>query len=967
MSRNLDESRLEFQAESTRPWHNICLLRFMPRARLAVVALLAMIGFSAQRVVAEDRTEGTRVLQELSKALGKSSNRADRSEIAGQANHATWEVLTGEIASIPELTMYTGAIDALEAGLQEIDQLSKSLASDPTLTGTLAKTSPPIVMRLDAVQVRQEQIRKRLDQARTQERERLSQLRRLAQAYVAANKALTISNGHFLVGDMVAADSDYQEVLGRLEEVKKILESRRDYYLFSDEPVLGSPMDSELKLITKMPEPFSRDILSHLAALQCLVDYRLAIAGSKGTDTVALQKVVEKAKAVLAAGDPRNPVALFALAGAHRQLGLAATASDPAAHKTHGQARPHFEAALSALRQIEAVSRNRAEDLRGIGAEVATWTGELASPDGFLERSNELTAAGRLNEAHAELGRGLRLHRVPALLLARADAARRMGSGFDEARTEFEKGRLDGLLSSEDPSALLTGVKLGLAACWQKVSTSLEQMSALERKQLSGQIGTVQRDLDQAEKIELKKPGKLMPQIGAYKAAAVVLRAMVDPDAGRDPTEEEAALSRASNSIATLKSSLSEAKGIQEVLDLREALIAGRLAQGNLALRILPDYRDDAALAFASAADEQAKLPYGKSNAKMTIGSPVISAILNRSEGHALLMAHEERSLRKMVSLFLEGSFTQSLGNAREASRQMASALKEASGNLIGEQNQPRPLLDAGKLLDQSDSADAKLTTMRSLRCFSVLTFADAGFTERAVIEAVRTALGDVLPATEDGSATTPIPPDLLSRAIGSATDPLVAYSLAQAIEAHAQTLTDPNTAAAWLHLAKEGQGRAHDLFDKAPNLRARFPEIAQRNSRSIARLVNPSSDVARARELRLTNRCAEAVSLLKGTINRHPHSLDARVELALGQRDLVRLGETEPSTTPAILASIEPYQGKGCPKLDLLVAELHEQLHKDEQALRDYRRALAQPLSAEERVQANSRIAVLSARVERY
>ncbi len=541
-----------------------------------------------------------------------------------------------------------------------------------------------------------------------------------------------------------------------------------------------------------------------------------------------------------------------------------------------------------------------------------------------------------------------------------------MGSGFDEARTEFEKGRLDGLLSSEDASALLTGVKLGLAACWHKVSTSLEQMSALERRQLRGQIATEQRDLDQAEKIELKRPGKLMPQIGAYKAAAVVLMAMVDPDAKRDPTEEEAALSRASNSIATLKSSLSEAKGIQEVLELREALIAGRLAQGNLALRILPDYRDDAALAFASVADEQAKLPYGKPNAKMTIGSPVISAILNRSEGHALLMAHEERSLRKMVSLFLEGSFTQSLGNAREASRQMASALKEASGNLTGA-HQPRPLLDAGTLLDQSDSADVKLTTVRSLRCFSVLTFADAGFTERAVTEAVRTALGDVLPATGEGTTTAPIPPDLLSRAIGSATDPLVAYSLAQAIEAHAQTLTDPTTAAAWLHLAKVGQGRAHDLFAKAPNLRARFPEIAKRNSRSIARLVDPSSDLARARELRLTNRCAEAVSLLKGTIYRHPDSLDARVELALGQRDLVRLGEAEPSTTPAILASIEPYQGKGCPKLDLLVAELHEQLHKDEQALRDYRRALAQPLSVEERVQANSRIAVLSARVERY
>jgi len=92
MLRNIDSSRSEFQAGSARPWHNISFLRPTPRARLAVVALLAIICFMALRVVAEDRPEGSIVLRELSKALGRSSNSADRSEIAGQANHATWEV-----------------------------------------------------------------------------------------------------------------------------------------------------------------------------------------------------------------------------------------------------------------------------------------------------------------------------------------------------------------------------------------------------------------------------------------------------------------------------------------------------------------------------------------------------------------------------------------------------------------------------------------------------------------------------------------------------------------------------------------------------------------------------------------------------------------------------------------------------------------------------------------------------------
>jgi hypothetical protein len=918
--------------------------------------LLGLAGPAWRGALAEEPPNGIDLARAAAGALAKATL-GDATTPAGRADRASWSLIAGELAADPNgPRAFTGAIDLLADGLKELDSLVRELASDPDLERAIAG-KPEVAMRLDAARVRRERAAATLDQAREQERARLAQLRELVRAYRDAANALAVSNAHVLLGDDEAARSAYARAVDKLAELEAVVSRRRDYYLFSDEPALGDAASPDPAFITSAPEPFAPEIRPHLVALQALAAYRLATGRAGQPDGEGLVTALKLADAAPAANGRPSPLAAYVRAGAHRGLALAETAADPLAAAAHDRARPHCEAARAALKERDGLGLREAAALRGVQSECATWARELAAPEPFLERARELTAQGRAADAHAELGRGLAHHRAAPLLLARLEAARRAGTDLDSAASEYRRGCDEALLDPSDARTRLVGAKLGLAACWKQATEALERLGAVERQELLERIASNERLLEPAAGVDPSGPEA---ERFAYRALAVALRAMVDPGPEGRP-RQEAALREARTAAAELNRRL-PGEAAEAQLASREALVACRLAQGYLALRVLPDYRDDAANAFAAAADEQARLPFQTSALKV-FGSPLVTALLSRPEGQAMRLAHEERQIRQVLTRFLDGAFAQAAGNRQTAARQMAGALElaGAAGGLLA----PGTPLDAGHLLDSGDDSDAKQAILRTLRSYAALGYAQAGQGSRALAEAIRACLGDVLPTAGDAATTAAITPARVEQAIHASEDPLLAYALGTALEVQAASQPAADAARTWFQLALQAHRRARTLFEAAPAEAQRHAAPADANARALARLESPASDLEQAHRLCQTDRAGEAVALLREAMRRHPAAPAVRAELAGALRDQVVIGQAPATLLREALAVLD-VPGAAPPEIALLQGEIHERLGEPGPALRSYRAVLTGSATPEQRAQARSRAALLAARYER-
>ena len=118
---------------------------------------------------------------------------ADKS-VANQVRLGTWLVMFGELTSDRnDLGLWSRASDAFDEGMGLIAQVQLSVDKDPKVAQQIAK-EPAIAMRLDATTVRKGQIEKRQQLARTQEVERLNQLRGLVGAYRDLTQQMAMSN-----------------------------------------------------------------------------------------------------------------------------------------------------------------------------------------------------------------------------------------------------------------------------------------------------------------------------------------------------------------------------------------------------------------------------------------------------------------------------------------------------------------------------------------------------------------------------------------------------------------------------------------------------------------------------------------------------------------------------------------------------------------------------------------------------
>jgi tetratricopeptide (TPR) repeat protein len=915
-------------------------------------ALLGGIIWAACPLWAGD-TEPPKGLKDAATFMSKSAAAVPNADLKGRIKHAAWSLVVGELAIDPQRGMlYSAGVDVLGSGLAELDRIEAELKADPLKEKEIS-TSPVLAMQLDGARVRRERVEAKLNLSRKEERERLAQLREIVSAYRDVANVLAVSNAHFLTGDFESTRSTNQEASKKLADLEAIVNHRRDYYLFSDEPDLNAAASSELKFVTSAPQPFSDDMKPHMAALQALAIYRLATGGPEPPEAKLLESAQTLAERALGNGPDKNVIALYVLGNVRRELGLLLTAKEPLDSQAHRGAAPLFEAARESFKTLQSMRAKHPEPLKGIGAEVDQHVRELSSPDVFLAEAERLTLAGRLVEAHSLLGRGMRYHRSAPLLIARLETARRAELDLDTASDELKLGTTAGLIREDDPQGRLIASKLALARAWRIATSSLEKMGIRERSDLENAVVAQQQALD---RIAAAEP-EMTLQLRAYSSFAGALRSMVNPTP--DAERQEVELRQAAGAASGLLAQLAEEKreGWASV-SLREALVACRLAQGFLAVRVLPSYRDDAINAFAAAADEQVKLPYQGTTLKV-LGSPLVTAMLSRPEGQSIRLAQEERQLRQVIARFLEGAFSQSLGSDSGAASQMAAALDEIQG-MAGNLPSDATPLDAGRMLDRSDTADARKSTFRQIRSFSVLSFVKAGQVRRGLVEAVRTVAGDDLPALSEEAAFQAITPDLLNRAVRGTTSPMEAFTLGAALEAQATSPQPGRVPSAWLAVALQAQTRAKALFDGSKATRDRFPELVALNSQAIRRLSSPEDDITEARRLRQQGRFPEATARLRFALVRHPAAPVVRAELALCLCDQVDLGQADASALDEALRSLQPYRGTAASGLALVIGDIEERLGRTDQALQSYRSVLARSQSVEERIKANARIAIL-------
>ncbi len=879
------------------------------------------------------------------------STAANPNDIKERVRHMSWLLLLGELAADPALSLTSESSDALEKGLKELDAISRDLGGKPELERELSRNAA-LTMRLDVARLRQAQAAQKQKLTREQELERLKQLRELATSYRELTGQIAAMNTQFLLGDYAAVRKTSVGVTENLKKLREIVAKRRDYYLFKDEPRLDAADQTELKLITEVTAPVVNDMVTHFQSLQALMAYRLAMVDPAKPEQKQLEEASQLAAEVLKVPQGASLLAYYVRGMSQRELGLMLTAADSVDAAGHQKAAPFFAEAKANLEKAQQQLAKEPATGKLMENEVKMRLAQMSSPQGYLDAAAQLTFAGSPAQGALLLKEGMQVHRVPALLLTRAEDEMRAGLDLAAVRGLLRRGMAAQLLK-EDLNSVQVRARVELLDAWERMSRQgVEKVTPRERTALSDQLREARQLLARAVQLAGDQPA--VQTARAYQALSLAYATILDPKLADD--EGKKLFQGLPVVVTELQRQIDAAKPADQI-PLREALVAARLAQGFLAVRYLPAYRDEAMTAFAAAADVQARLPFSRSAVKL-FGSPLLAAMLSRPENQAIKLAVEERQLRDLMAHFVEGAVAIRLGEAEAAAKLMGNALKQVESTGPGQ----TPMIDAAKLLDKRE-ADARAALMVRARTMAVLTLIAGKQYDQALLEALRPALPEI-----DASQLSTLTAAQMKKAVESATEPLACYGLGLALEEYAVAKFEAGNAAAREMLAQAlaAQKQTEKLLQQSALLRDRYPQIVALNSKARERLTDPLSYVTAAQKLRREFRIAEATQLLNEGMRRHPDSQVLRNELIYCQIDEAELAEGGGQTQlTAALKQAQQEQQAGRfkdAKSYLTLGDLHERLGHQAEAVDAYKKALQAAPNEADRIKAESRLAVLTA-----
>jgi tetratricopeptide (TPR) repeat protein len=883
---------------------------------------------------------------------------------------ASWLLLFAEMtAEDRDRGLWSRSVDAFTEGLGHLGEIQTAFDKDPKLEEQISKT-PALAMRLDASRVRKAQVERRQQLSRQQELDRLNQLRKLVRSYRDLNQQMALAQFHFLLEGYPSARAANTKVVESLGTVFATAAERRDYYLFSDEPALEG--DGDFQVVETPAEPISQNIVSSVKALHALIALRLATADPKAAQPELLAEAeawsraaiegVQPAGLTLPPGqDEKNLLAHYVWGRAREASGVLRTAQEPTNPAAHAAAKKDFEEAKRHLARASELARAQAGPEGTLGLLAQDVEGRLASlgsDASFLAAAADLTRQGKPQEAWIALHEGIVRHATLPLWLARAESARRGQIDAKMILAELDGATASGILPGQDARVQLVRAKAVLAAAWRRMAQGGLAAGAVEqlRSELTRQHDALTKTVGLCGG---DRP--LQAEVQAFLALAIAYHTMLSE---RDPAQESQlseGFRLARDAAAALEACLKSEQDFARQVALREALIASRLAQGYLAVRVLPSYRDETMLAFAAAFDEMAKLPFAQRDLKF-LGSPIIDAVTNRPGEAGQKLALEERQHRQMVTRFVEGAFSLHLGNAAGAADQMGGALT-ASQQPQGKSG-VKTLDEASQALAGADGFDARLTLPDTLRSFKVLADVAAGRSRAALLESLRMLVPEMLPADADERYVESAREDALVKAVGKAQSPLASFALGMALEGYAVSLgVEPTPRREMLlRQAVAAQARTAALLESLPTS-SRYPYLLALQREAKSRLTAPESYCEEALKLRGKGDLAGACVKLEDGLKRHPRSGKLWDELLALQVAQVERQTSGPRNYDTLLERLRFAQGTGALPAYLVhyyQGCVYERMGKRSEAVAAYEQALAQATEPAVRVRARAKAAAL-------
>lgn len=920
--------------------------------------------------VAQEQSTGdvSQIVHELASAINKLQSDPT---VENRVRVATWRLLLAEVATErgDSVSLWSGATDQFVEGIAELREIEEAIAKDPELNRKLSE-APAVAMRLDAARVRQAAIEQRAQLARDAERQRLNQLRVIAKEYRDLLTKMSELDLYLRLEDYSRVRKSSVDVLQGIGKIYDIAQSRKDFYLFDDEPPVEA--DADFKVVQSSPAPFNLELIAHLKGVHALATCRLALTGESPDEgllkeatawaNAALEGVAVPGVELPAGHAADNPLGHYVLGRVSESVGVHTTRANRASAALHQRAGPLF---VEANKQFQLAATALAKQASGnevatqLTAEIADRTSALESDTPFLSQAERQTLAGHPEAAWNILSDATAIHRNKQLWLELLEAGRRAGVDQNELRQVTAFSVQEAVLPANDCSAQLVLMKCLTDAVWSEIGQKgIASITPERRQELSSLLAKqseVLRDALPLEKVDLVRV-----QGQAFLALAITYQSLLAGTAtGREDSLREAhRLSR--DAMASLEPALSNEKNELLAVSIREALIACRLAYGHISVLVLPDYRDDALLAFAAAFDEMAKLPFSRGDVS-TLGSPMISAMAARTGESGTKLAFEERRYRELVTRFLEGMYTLQFGNPGAAADQMATALRlgQQSGGTPGQAG-PR---DAAVMLGQTDGFDAQVTLHDSVRAFRVLADIQAGRSDTALVECLQI----LVPNTSVASVEDVDQPELTA-AIARIQSPLVGFAFASALEANVNLLELEQSSRRAVLLA--AASAAFDRVEQqltSQRMQNRYPHLVALVGDARQRLGSVDIYRDRAKQLRARGDLKGSESTLVDGLRRHPKSTDLWQLYLETQIEQARRGDASEDTFRTLLdriARVKQMNMISSFQQHFYSAVLHERLGDTESSLQAYEDALAAAEEPRDRVLARSKASELRVRL---
>lgn len=931
---------------------------------ILVVALCpSMLAFAQ----GNDADNLSQIARQLNSAI---KTQESESTLENRIRLATWRLLFAESATerADNASLWTLATDQFVEGIAELHEIEGSIAESPDLERKLSET-PAIAMRLDAARVRQPAIEQRAQLARESERQRLNQLRAISKQYRDVLTKMSELELLLRLEDYSRVRSTSIEVLTGIDRVHELVGSRKDYHLFDDEPALDN--DQELKLVQSAPAPLNVELIAHLKATHAFAACRLAFASEPLNNTLlndakawanaAVQGTAVQGVDLPAGHAPDNPLAHYVLGRVNEGLGLLLTSPNRASADLHQRARPLFDEAVTHYKRAtdgfaKAASNNNV--LASMTNEVTDRIKSLESIATFLNKAEKETLAGRPKAAWDMLTNATMMHRNQQLWLELLEAGRRAEVGQNELQ-QATKSAEDALLSRDDCSVQLVFAKSLTDAVWSEIGRKgIAKLPSERRSQLASLLARQSDELRKA--IASEQADLVRVQGNAFLSLAITYQTLLTgtSESQKDSLREAHRLSR--DAMASLELALSKEENEYIAISLREALIASRLAYGHISVLVLPDYRDDAVLAFAAAFDEMSKLQFRRADVS-ALGSPMISAMAARTSESGTKLVFEERRYRDLVTRFVEAMYTLQFGNAAAAADQMSTALQlgQQSGETAGHAG-PK---DASVMLGQTDGFDAQVSLQDSVRAFAVLADIEAGRSNKALVE----SLSFLLPNTSFKSVDEADSP-VLTAAIEKIQSPLVGYAFASALEANLNSLQleQQSRREVLLMAASTAFNRVQQQL-ASQRMQTRYPHLVALVADALKRLGSVDIYRDKAKQLRARGDLKGAEGTLVDGLRRHPKSTVLWQLYLETQIEQVRRGDVSADNLKTLLdriARIRAMNMISTFEQHFYSGLLHERLGDIERSLQSYQEAVATAQEPQDRVLARSKVSQLRVRI---